>query len=131
MPYPSVEVLKFEVLSIGFQDLDRQTDMVFFFPPFSGGLPRVNTRVFFFPPFSGGLPRVNTRRVFFSRPFPAGSLCMAELVSVYFKWCCPGLILGFFFPPFSGGLPRVNTRVLLLLLFFPAINRRSYSCYSI
>jgi hypothetical protein len=35
-----------------------------FFPPFSGRLPRVNTRVFFSPPFSGGLPRVNTK-VFF------------------------------------------------------------------
>jgi len=37
--------------------------ILFFSPPFSGGLPRVNTRVFFFlffPPFSGGLPRVNT-----------------------------------------------------------------------
>jgi hypothetical protein len=52
----------------------------------------------------------------------------------------------FFFPPFSGrfvvygrtglfifqmALPRVNTRVLLLFLFFFAINRRSYSSYSI
>jgi hypothetical protein len=27
----SVKVLKFEVLSVGFQDLDRQTDKVFFF----------------------------------------------------------------------------------------------------
>jgi len=38
----------------------------FFFPPFSGGLPRGGQDqyqgfVFFFPPFSGGLPRVNTR----------------------------------------------------------------------
>jgi hypothetical protein len=73
--------LKFEVLSVGFQDLDRQTDMVFFFfspvrrgpvrqvsgpqptdgqgfffffLPFSGGLPRVC--FFFFSAFSGGLP---------------------------------------------------------------------------
>ncbi len=30
---PFVEVLKFEVLSVGFQDLDRQTDKVFFFSP--------------------------------------------------------------------------------------------------
>ncbi len=37
----------------------------FFSPPYSGGLPRVNTRVFFSPPFSGGLPRVNTRVFFF------------------------------------------------------------------
>jgi hypothetical protein len=55
--------------------------ILFYFSPFSGGLPRVNTRVYFilfyfiFPPFSGGLPRVNTR--------------------------------GFFFPPFSNGLPRI------------------------
>jgi hypothetical protein len=62
----SVEVLKFEILSVGFQDLDRQTDKVFFF--------------FFFPALSGGLPKVNTR-VFFFHPFQAG---------------CPGLILGFF-----------------------------------
>ncbi len=78
----SVEVLKFEVLSVGFQDLDRQTDIFFFFlPPFSGELPKVNTRVFFFPPFSGGLPWVNTR-VFY----------LFNLFNI-------------FFPPFSGGLP--------------------------
>jgi hypothetical protein len=35
-------------------------------------------------------------------------LCMVELASVYFKWCCPGLIPGFY-----------------LFLFFSAINRRS------
>jgi hypothetical protein len=74
--------LKFEVLSVGFQDLNRQTDRVFFVLPFSGGLPRVNTRgffFFFFLPFSGGLPWVNTRVFYFiyfififSRPFPAG-----------------------------------------------------------
>ncbi len=50
----------------------------FFFSPFSGGLPRVNTKVFlfFFSPFSSGLPRVNTKVFFFffSRPFPAGCL---------------------------------------------------------
>ncbi len=45
--------------------------LVFFFPPFSGGLPRVNTRVFFcffvflfffLPPFSGGLPKIVSNR---------------------------------------------------------------------
>ncbi len=66
----------------GCQRLIRPLSFLFsFFSPFSGGLPRVNTRVFVFPPFSGGLPRVNTR-VFFSRPCPAG---------------CPGLIPWFFF----------------------------------
>ncbi len=40
----------------------------FFFPPFSSGLPRVNTRVFFSPPFSSGLPKVNTK-VFFPALF--------------------------------------------------------------
>ncbi len=37
-------------------------------------------------------------------------------------------IKGFFFPPFSGELPRVNTRVIII---FSAINRQSYSSYSI
>ncbi len=55
---------------------------VFFFPPFSGGLPRVNTRFFFFfsRPFPTGCPRL-IPRVFFSHPFLAG---------------CPRLIPGFF-----------------------------------
>jgi hypothetical protein len=38
-------------------------------------------------------------------PFLAGSLCMAEPASVYFKWRCPELIPGFyyfyFFPPLT------------------------------
>jgi hypothetical protein len=66
----------------------------FFFPPFSCGLPWVNTRGFFF---------------FFSHPFLAG---------------CPGLITRVFFffslPPFSGGLPRVNTTVFFFFRPFPA-----------
>ncbi len=76
-------------------------------------LPRVIPGFFFFSflfssPFSGGLPRVNTRVFFlnyFFRPFPAS---------------CPGLIPGFsFFPPFPGGLPKVNTRVFLFFFFTP------------
>ncbi len=54
--------------------------------------------------------------------FLAGSLCMAEPASIYFKWRCLGLIPGFYFififSPFFGGLPKVNTRILLLLLLF-------------
>jgi hypothetical protein len=140
---PSVEVLKFEVLSVRLsrswnpnRDLSIRLSVVhvrfrattavvdvasnppllqfatatvntrvfFFFPPFFSGLPRVNTKVFFFPPFSGELPRVNTWGFFYSRPFLAGSLCMAEPASVYFKWCCPRLIPRvFFFHPFLAG----------------------------
>ncbi len=56
----------------------------FFFLPFFGGLPRVNTRVFlfFFPPFFGGLPRVNTG-VFFFYPFLASSLCRQVCSSIH------------------------------------------------
>jgi hypothetical protein len=35
--------------------------------------------VFFSPPFSDGLPRVNTRVFFFPRPYPAGCPCMFSL----------------------------------------------------
>jgi hypothetical protein len=72
--------LKFKVLFVGFQDLDRQTDMLLFF-----FFSRQSVEVLKFEVLSVGFQDFDrqTDMVFFSCPFPAG---------------CPGLIPGFFFP---------------------------------
>jgi hypothetical protein len=61
---------------------DQDQGFFFFLPPFSGGLPRVNTKVFFF--FSFHLSRSWKSRSWNTRVF--------------------------FFSPCSGRLPRVNKR---------------------
>jgi hypothetical protein len=65
--------------------------MVFFFSPFFGGLPRVNTKVFFFFPVCPGPESRGPETQIKTRVF---------------------------FLPFFDGLPRVNTRILFLF-FFP------------
>jgi hypothetical protein len=56
----------------------------FFFALFPAGCPGLISGFFsfsfFFPPFSGGLPRVNTRLfLFFPHPYSAGCPCMFSL----------------------------------------------------
>ncbi len=83
---------------------------LFFSRPFLTGCPGLIPGFFYFffllPFLAGCLGLILGSFCFFFvfRPFPAGSLCMAELASVYFKWHCPGLIPGSFF-----------------FLFFPAL----------
>ncbi len=69
----------------------------FFFRPFSADCPGLIpgfSFCFCFSPFSGGLPKVNTR-VFSPCPFPAG--CPGLILGFFFLFLFP--------PPLSGGLP--------------------------